>query len=89
MKRGVTLIELLVTLAVIGLVASVATLAIGPARPLANDELTRARRHALETGRDTTIRFGDSASATAHPDGSMSADTVLHIERLNGTVHRE
>jgi prepilin-type N-terminal cleavage/methylation domain-containing protein len=87
MKRGVTLVELLITLVVIGLAAAVATLAIGPVRRPVNDQraqLMSARHHALAAGRDTTIRFGDSLSATAHPDGSVSADTALHIERLTG-----
>ena len=90
MRQGVTLVELMVTLAVIGLVASVATLAIGPAPPPADDTATRvarARHAALTMARDTTIRLADSVRATARADGSIVADSVVGVERLTGALH--
>jgi prepilin-type N-terminal cleavage/methylation domain-containing protein len=88
-RRGVTLIELLVTLALLALIACVTTLSIrrmeepspdDPARMLAD-----SLRQAVATGRAATFRLtvnGRAALATTHPDGSVVADSVVPIDRL-------
>ena len=89
--RGVTLIELLVSIGLIGLIASVATLALrrideappdDPARMLAD-----SLRVVAATGREVTMQLrvnGSLALATIHPDGSIVADSVVRVDRLSG-----
>lgn len=81
-RRGVTLIELLVTLAILGLVAGVAGLSLGatPA-PVPLDarraHLADARDAALRTGHPVTVIIADSgavAYVTALPDGRVLTD---------------
>lgn len=82
-RRGVTLVELLVVLAVLGVAAGVAGFSlltrptIGAARA---GSLAAARREALATGRAVTVEDtvdGRRRAATAFPDGRLVADSGL------------
>jgi prepilin-type N-terminal cleavage/methylation domain-containing protein len=90
-RRGGTLIEILITLALLGVLASVTTLAIRRITPPdPNDPLTVIAdtiNAVMKSGRPATLQFivnGRPALATLNPDGSIIADTVLHIDRLTG-----
>jgi prepilin-type N-terminal cleavage/methylation domain-containing protein len=91
---GVTLVELLVALVILGLVAGVAGLAAPPVRrPSAGDvtraSIAQARRSALVSGQPvtTTILAGGQARVlTALPDGEVIADSSLSVDRLAGVV---
>lgn len=90
--RGNTLIELLVVLAILGIVAGVAGLGFrSTPTPAPTDEavakIAAARREAIRSGKSITISVVDDGhvlAATAHPDGSVVADTALGIDRLSG-----
>ena len=90
-RTGVTLIELVVTVALIGIVAAVATLAFpvdrspSPTDPLV--QVARARTQAAQTGRPVAISLvvnGKMVDAFALSDGSVIADSVLRVDRLSG-----
>lgn len=92
-RSGVTLIELLVTVAVLGILSGVAAPAL--LRPVAPDSTSPAfiaeqlRRAALRDGTEkSAVVTRDSASAvlTAYPDGSLVADSGLAVDALTGTV---
>lgn len=91
-RSGVTLVELMVTLALLGILTGVVGLAAGGARSVRRAEdpaanLAEARREALRRARAvriTVVEAGVSYSATAFPDGSVVADTVFHADRLTG-----
>lgn len=101
-RRGATLIELLVVLMILGVIASVAALALEPLDASApGDEararIERAREEAIRRGRSVTITVrlhaaearGDSTPAvlvTARPDGSLLAPPALAHARLSGRV---
>jgi prepilin-type N-terminal cleavage/methylation domain-containing protein len=93
-RRGVTLVELVVVLAVCGILAGVVGLAMRAARPVADtpeQRLAAARREALRTGRPVTAVWtidGKAAQATARPDGSTIADPALGVDRLTGRSAR-
>lgn len=82
LARGVTLIELLVTLALLGLLAGMTGLSLtatpraAPLTPTAA-RVAAARDAALRSGRPVTDTFRDSASVhsvTALPDGRVLTD---------------
>jgi len=94
MKRGMTLLEVLVTLVVLALLTSVATLAPRAAprgtdglRKMLDDSLSAA----IAQGRTITIsapvddRF---VAATVSPDGRVVADTEFHSPRTESTHAR-
>ena len=90
-RHGGTLIEMLITLAVLGIIASVVTLAmrrVSPPDP--SDPMTVISdtiSSVVASGRPATLEFlvsGHRTIATVNPDGSVIADTILHIERLTG-----
>lgn len=90
-RAGVTLIELLCVMLIIGFVAGVATLALrrfsqpDPADPY--ERISRARRAALESGVPTTIdvRFsGETRVVALNADGQVLADSVFHLDRFTG-----
>lgn len=89
---GVTLVELLVVLILIGLAASVVGLTLGSAtRSISSrsqrEDVTAARDSAIRTGRPLTVWIhGNTVKSeiTALPDGRVIADTVLPIDRLSG-----
>jgi prepilin-type N-terminal cleavage/methylation domain-containing protein len=94
MRSGVTLVELIVVLAILGVIAGVTTLAFRTAQPGPRIEpwasaVAQARRTAIDSARPVSlmIRIGDSLyAATALPDGSVVADRQLGIDRLTGEV---
>jgi prepilin-type N-terminal cleavage/methylation domain-containing protein len=91
-RSGVTLVELLVVLTILGVIAGVAGLAVRRAAPTQADPrrgaLAAARRLAIDSARVVSIDVGgDTAAgwrATAYPDGSVVADTGAGIDRLTG-----
>jgi prepilin-type N-terminal cleavage/methylation domain-containing protein len=94
-NRGSTLIEMLVTLALLGIFASVATLAIRRMTPPAPDDpmtiISDTINAVMKSGRPATLQFmvnDHPALATLNPDGSIIADTALHIDRFTGRSTR-
>lgn len=92
-RCGMTLVELLVTLAIMGVLLGVVTLAVRRiAEPAAADPLhivEDSLRVAASSGRSISLLFirdGASVAATVFPDGSVVGDSVLAIERLSGTA---
>jgi prepilin-type N-terminal cleavage/methylation domain-containing protein len=90
-RGGVTLVELLVALVILGVVASVTTLVIRPiAKPPVGDPTTAIADSlsvAIIEGRAITLSMrlhGDDVSATVYPDGSAIADSAFHIDRFTG-----
>ena len=94
MKRGMTLLEVLVTLVVLALLTSVATLAPrAPARTsdglrkMLDDSLSAA----IAQGRTITITArvdNRSVAATASPDGRVVADSQFDAVRTDSTHAR-
>jgi prepilin-type N-terminal cleavage/methylation domain-containing protein len=91
-RAGVTLVELLVVIALLGLAAGIAGLAFG--RLDASDpdaeraaQIAAARREALETRRMVrlTLETEDGpAELTVYPDGSARGDAALDVDPLTG-----
>src|SRR6478672_3504646 len=92
MRRGVTLVELIVVLVMLSVIASVVVLAIRSTPPRrASDESVRvviaARDSALRTGRVVSVLVsldGIERAATAFPDGRVEADSALDFDVLSG-----
>lgn len=91
MPRGVTLIEVIITLSLLSMIASVTTLAVRRVTPPdPNDPMAMiadSTPMVMLRGKPMTLVFainGQPAAATIHPDGSVVADTLLHIVRLTG-----
>jgi prepilin-type N-terminal cleavage/methylation domain-containing protein len=89
--HGVTLIELLVTLSILGVIASVTTLAIRRFDALPVDApqqiLADSVRRALATGRSIHVHIlidGRPANALVGMDGSILADSAFGVERFSG-----
>jgi prepilin-type N-terminal cleavage/methylation domain-containing protein len=96
-RRGVTLVELMVTLALIGLLAGVVGLTLHTARHAPSIDAATAR---LVAARDSALRFGvpvtitltvdgHSHVATALPDGRVIADSAFAIDAMSGTVRHD
>ena len=94
-RAGVTLAELIVVVAILGLIAGMATEAFrrspnaagAEAGARLERELLSARWTALRTRRPVVIAIADSAGAssvTALPDGSVIGDAILLRDRLTG-----
>jgi prepilin-type N-terminal cleavage/methylation domain-containing protein len=90
-SAGFTLIELMVVLAILGVMAGVVGLAIRPVETDAASEraarIADARRRALETRRPVLllVEQGDSTlRMVALPDGSVRADSALGLDALTG-----
>jgi prepilin-type N-terminal cleavage/methylation domain-containing protein len=92
LRRGVTLVELMVVLVMLSVIASVVVLAIRSTPPRrASDESIRvviaARDSALRTGRVVSVLVsidGSEGAATAFPDGRVEADSALPFDVLSG-----
>jgi prepilin-type N-terminal cleavage/methylation domain-containing protein len=93
---GVTLIELVVALAILGTTLGVAGLALRSLAPTVESEalhaLEAARRQAIESGVSTTVSR-DGRAVRFAPDGSAAGgpivtdSLVLFVDPLTGAVH--
>lgn len=90
-RSGVTLIELIVTLVLLGIIAGVTVLAIRRIDPPRADDprtiFADTLRAVLASGRSAVVEIRtDSGPAfgTVRADGSVVADSVLDIDRLSG-----
>lgn len=89
---GVTLVELIVTLALLGITGGVVAATVHRARPAVSRPdmealAVGARSEALASGRAVTIEIahaGRQYSMTALPDGSVLGDSVIGLDRLSG-----
>ena len=92
-RAGVTLIELAVTLAILGVAATVTGLAVrampapGAAERRAG-EIATARRRALADRHPVEVDLTDSSGArlrvVAFPDGRVLGDSALEVDPLSG-----
>jgi prepilin-type N-terminal cleavage/methylation domain-containing protein len=89
-RRAFTLVELLVTLAVISVVSGVAVLAFRvPVVSLGDDPIARvlsARRQALREGRPVTVEVMTSEGVrlvTAYPNATIVADPQIGLDRID------
>ena len=92
-RAGTTLLELVVALAVLGILAGVAGIALrAPAEPDAaavrESRVAAARREALETRRPVTLLLESATGpveGVAYPDGRvLLADSALDVDPLTG-----
>ena|ERR1700722_14733083 len=91
-RSGVTLVELIVALALLGLLAAVVGISIPRTpTPVVEDHAARtiaaARQTAIASGHTTTVAVtinGAPHSVTALPDGLIIADSSLMIDPLSG-----
>lgn len=91
-RRGTTLVELLVALAILGVAATVVALsAPHPAQPTdearARAELAALRSRAVASGRVQTaviIVGARGRLATAMPDGTLITDSIGDVDRYTG-----
>ena len=89
--RGVTLVELLVVLAIMGVMAGVVGLAIPPVQDHNPDstslQVASARRTALVSGHPVTaiiVVDGRAHAITARPNGTVLADSEIAVDQLTG-----
>ena len=90
--RGVTLMELVVVLALLGIMSGVVGLSLRSARPVPTPNVallaaTRARESAVRLGRAVTVvvpHDSQSFDLTALPDGRVIATKSLAIDPLTG-----
>jgi prepilin-type N-terminal cleavage/methylation domain-containing protein len=87
-RTGLTIIELVVVLTLLGLMASVAAFSMPTAKKSVDpSEIVRgAQRDAIKQGQEMTVRArlrDSSFDVTALPDGSVVADSGLLHELLN------
>ena len=90
-RRGTTLIEMLVSVVLLGILASIATPALRRAAAPPTGEVLTAIADSLDvaiaSGRTITLRLSVQSRpgfATVNPDGSVVADSAIHVDRLTG-----
>lgn len=79
LNQGFTMLEMLVVLALIGIVASLSAIGIRSARPEASDTrraLEAARREAAVSGRPVVLET-DSLRVRLLPDGRVVSDSAV------------
>ena len=93
MRRGTTLVELVVVLAVMAVIAGVAAFSLGSAGPITASPVTlldEAKRRAISERAPVTITIAHNGAhylVTALPDGGVVADSALAVDRLSGERH--
>jgi prepilin-type N-terminal cleavage/methylation domain-containing protein len=95
-RHGVTLVELMVVILLLGLLSGVVGLTMGSNPHVASLDpiavaVMQARDSALSTGHRVTISLrvdGRSRSATAFPDGRVLTDAPIEIDPLSGSAGR-
>lgn len=93
-RRGVTLVELMVVILLLGLLSGVVGLTMGstpqvPSLDPTTVAVLQARDSALGTGHPVTIAFtreGHAHRATAYPDGRVITDAPIGIDPLSGSA---
>ena len=91
-RRGTTLIELVVVLAVMAVLAGVAAFTLGGHTWQAESPfapLEEARRRAIAERGPVTIEIAQSGArflVTALPDGGVVADSGVAVDRLSGEL---
>jgi prepilin-type N-terminal cleavage/methylation domain-containing protein len=96
-KNGVTLVELMVVILLLGLLAGVVGLTIGSTPQVrsldpATAAVLQARDSALRTGHPVTIalyRESRADHATAYPDGRVLTDVPMDVDALSGSVNSD
>lgn len=90
-RRGATLVELLVALTILAGMAAIATLALrvqpGASAPTTGALVAEARRRAIETRRPVRVTLGDTGDthdALALPDGRVIGARSDGIDPLTG-----
>ena len=91
-RAGVTLVELIVTLALLAIVAGIVTVSFTRSRPGEDRDpalrtLVTARREAIAAGHPVTVLItseGRRHAVTALPDGRVLADTIFAVDPLSG-----
>ena len=83
--RGLTLVELLVVLTILGLMTGVVGLAWRRSlSPVDESPLMTARHQAIQSGIPTRVQLSDTLSVVVMPDGSVIGTGALHIDPLTG-----
>jgi len=88
-RAGSTLVELIVTLALLAVIFTVVAFALPGRRPVVTTKsiVSDARARAIAMRRPVTIVLSDSSQpldVTVLPDGQVIADSALHLDRLTG-----
>lgn len=95
--RGVTLVELLVVLVLLGIITGVVSLSLRSARSLPNGSSIDAAQGAVARARDSAVRLGrpvtividrdaQPIAVRALPDGRVVADRRIDVEPLTGVA---
>ena len=97
-RHGVTLVELIAALAIVGVALGVAGMAFGARgtaagqRDAVAERIADARAAALRGGSAVSVTVtvdGRETSVTALPDGSVIADATVAVDRLTGRMRAE
>src|SRR5262245_14440984 len=97
-RSGVSLIELMIVLAILGILSAIVSLVWRQSRPDASSAdsstlsvVTAARQHALQAGSRVTVAVvvrDESVRITALPDGRVIGAALIGIDELTGRVRK-